>query len=253
MDSCGQEQFEPLAQAILELTPRPMTLVEHPTCQICQLCSCVCEATVPTHLRGVELARRRIASGQTLYCQGDSLESVYAVRSGSFKSSLAVPNGREHIIGFHHRGELLGLDAVATGMHFSRVTALVDSEVCFVSYAQLAGLPAGNRQLMQALQREMARSRDLIALLRGTRAELRLASFLLSLSARQRAMGGSATTLELTMTRGEIASHLGLTLETVCRTLAVFQRRHWVRSEYHRLHLLDRESLVSARDRGGAR
>jgi CRP/FNR family transcriptional regulator len=193
------------------------------------------------------VARRRLGSGQALYCQGDAFESLYAVRDGSFKSSMAMPNGREHITSFHLRGELLGLDGVATGTHASQATALVNSEVCFVPYAQLARQPAGNRQILQALQKEMTRSRALLMLLNGSRSEQRLASFLLSLSARQHAMGDSATTLELTMTRGEIASHLGLTLETVCRALAVFQRRHWIKAEYHRIHLLDTAGLASAR------
>jgi len=73
---------------------------------------------------GLNFGRRRIKVGHTLYREGDRFQFIYAVRSGTFKSSLMLADGREQISGFYMAGELMGLDGVANGEHASGATAL---------------------------------------------------------------------------------------------------------------------------------
>jgi CRP/FNR family transcriptional regulator len=127
-------------------------------------------------------------------------------------------------------GELIGLDGVAEGHHASSVTALEDSEVCAVSYAFLTELAVRNVQIQRTLMRQMSGEivRELrhLVLLGNMTANERLAAFLLNLSQRLQARGYSSSDFRMRMTRADIGSYLGLTLETVSRTFSALQKLH---------------------------
>ncbi len=200
-------------------------------CSSCSLRS-VC---LPQDLDGGDLDRfgqvasqkRRIARGAALYRSGDVFDTLYAVRSGAFKSVGVSLHGDEKVTGFHLPGEILGLDAINGGRHDYDAVALEDSEVCVIPYAPLEQLaltvPPLQRHLFKALSGDISRDHGLMLLLGGMTAEQRLAAFLLSLSRRYRRLGFSASSFVLRMTREEIGSYLGLTLETVSRLLSRFQ------------------------------
>ena len=76
----------------------------------------------------------KVKAGQALYREGDHFKFIYAVRSGTFKSSIKRPDGREQVSDFHMAGELMALDGVAHGQHASTATALEDTEVCAIPY-----------------------------------------------------------------------------------------------------------------------
>jgi CRP/FNR family transcriptional regulator len=172
--------------------------------------------------------RRRIKAGQRLYREGDPFKYLYEVRSGNLKSSLKTVQGVEHVGAFHMAGELIGLDGIAEGRYASTATALEDAEVCGVSYEFFSELAATNvtlqRTLIQHMSREIVREHRLMALLGSMTAEERLAVFLLNLSQRLSARGYSPNDFRLRMTRSDIGSYLGLTLETVSRTFSSFQK-----------------------------
>ena len=180
-------------------------------------------------LDGLMFTRRKVKSAQTLYREGERFQFVYAVRSGTFKSSLTLADGREQVSGFHIAGELMGLDGVAQGSHASGATALEDAEVCAIPYAQLTELAAGSsgtqHLVSRLMSREIVREQSLMLLLGSMNAEERLTAFLLNLSQRLKARGYSAHEFHLRMTRAEIGSYLGMTLETVSRTFSAFQQQ----------------------------
>jgi len=181
--------------------------------------------------------KRRVARGAALYRNGDSFDSLYAVRSGSFKSVGVSRAGQEKVTGLHLPGEMMGLDAINTRVHGYDAIALEDSEVCVVPYTRLTQLalrvPELQASLLRILSGDISRDQGLMLLLGGMDAEQRLAAFLLSLSKRYQRLGYAATRFSLRMTREEIGSYLGLTLETVSR---LFSRLH-------------REGLLSAHQR----
>jgi CRP/FNR family transcriptional regulator len=166
--------------------------------------------------------RRRIKRGDTLYRNGETFAAIYAVRTGFFKSSVVLEDGRDQVTGFHMAGEIVGMDGIGTDHHTSDVIALEDSEVCIIPYARLeeAGM---QRQLHKAMSRELVRDQGVMLLLGTMRAEERLAAFLLNLSTRFVARGFSPSEFHLRMTREEIGSYLGLSLETVSRLFSRFQ------------------------------
>ena len=69
--------------------------------------------------------RRRVRRGETLYRAGREFDAVFAVRSGFFKSSVVLEDGRDQVTGFHMAGEILGMDGIGTDSHSADVIALV--------------------------------------------------------------------------------------------------------------------------------
>ena len=172
-------------------------------------------------------ARRAVARGEPLFRSGDSFQSLYAVRTGFFKTCVASEDGREQVTGFQMAGEVLGLDGIGTDRHTCDAVALEDSQVCVIPYHQLEDLTRElsdlQRQFHKIMSREIVRDHGVMLLLGSMRAEERLAAFLLNLTQRLRARGFSSSSLVLRMTREEIGSYLGLKLETVSRAFSKFQ------------------------------
>ncbi|HWK82940.1 MAG TPA: helix-turn-helix domain-containing protein [Caldimonas sp.] len=171
--------------------------------------------------------RRRVAHGETLFRTGDRLDSVYAVWTGFFKTIVTSNQGREQVTGFQMGGEMLGLDGIDTGRHEVDATALEDSQVFQIPFAELEALgrevPSLQRQFHKIMSREIGRDSRAMLLLGTMYAEERVAAFLLDLTHRLQARGYSASSVLLRMSREEIGSFLGLKLETVSRTFSKFQ------------------------------
>ena len=74
--------------------------------------------------------RRQLGRGEDLFRAGDRFTSVYAVRTGFFKTGLTLEDGREQVTGFQMTGELLGLDGISTDAHTVTATALDKSQGC---------------------------------------------------------------------------------------------------------------------------
>lgn len=171
---------------------------------------------------------RIIKRGENLYRAGDAFKSLYAIRSGFFKTYAITDDGREQVTGFQMSGEIIGTDGIETDTHHLYATALDDSEVCVIPYANLEEL-AGQMHALQhhfhkIMSREITRSQSVMMMLGSMRAEERLAAFLLNLSQRFAVLGYALTKFHLRMTREEIGSYLGLKLETVSRAFSKFQQ-----------------------------
>ncbi len=201
----------------------------------------------PCHLVGTEFSRRRLREGQALYREGDVFKFIYAVRSGTFKSTLMLLDGREQVTGFQMAGELLGLDGVASGVQASSAVALEDAEVCSIPYARLVEIASANVAMQLVLARlmsaEIVREHKLMAMLGTMSADERVASFLLDISRRLQARGYSPKEFHLRMTRADIGSYLGVKLETVSRSLSAFASQGLLVVDKKHLRIVDYEGL----------
>jgi CRP/FNR family transcriptional regulator len=216
------------------------------TCNLREVClPCGLPGSAEDLLEGLVYTRKRVKRGETLYHAGAAFDSLYAVRSGFFKSATLLEDGRDQVTAFHMAGELLGLDGLGTERHANDVIALEDSEVCVIPYAHLAA-PALQRQLHKAMSRELVRDQGVMALLGTMRAEERLATFLVTLSQRFAARGYSALEFHLRMTRDEIGSYLGLSLETVSRLFSRLQEEGIVAVQQKHIRILDISRLKAS-------
>jgi CRP/FNR family transcriptional regulator len=202
------------------------------TCSSCNMREmCLPAGLCPEDMQRVEgivYARRRVKRGETLFNAGDAFASIYAIRSGFFKTSVIDGEGREQVTGFCMGGELLGLDGLGAGRYNGTAIALEDSEACALPFALVEELSHHirplQRQLHAVLSREIVRDHGVMMLLGSMRAEERLATFLLNLSKRFLRRGYSSSDFHLRMTREEMGSYLGLKLETVSRLFSAFQK-----------------------------
>jgi CRP/FNR family transcriptional regulator len=189
------------------------------------------------------IGRRRLAAEQVLYAQGDPFTNLYAVRSGTLKSTVTLAGGREQVCAFHTAGEVVALDAVASGVHETTTTALEDTQVCAIAYAPLLLLGAQDAALLHHLSRlmslEITRGQRLLLLLGMATARERLASFLCDMSQRFETQGYSPRDFSLRMTRADIGSYLGLTLETVSRTFTLFREQGLLDVQNRRVRIGD--------------
>jgi CRP/FNR family transcriptional regulator len=179
-------------------------------------------------LDGVTFTCRRVAPGQALYLEGDQVRFLYEVRQGSFKTVLLLRDGRDQVTRFPMAGDLLGLDGMGRGAHASSAVALEDSEVRAIPidgvHRQLQS-PEWRDALCRVMGQEIVRESRHMLVLGSTGTQARVAMFLLELSEHLQSRGYSAREFHMRMTRAEIGSYLGLTLETVSRTLSAFQQR----------------------------
>jgi CRP/FNR family transcriptional regulator len=225
--------FVPMpGDAIAPRKVTPPSIVKVPTkcssCNLRELClPCGLTRRDVDRMDQLIYTRRRIERSESLYRAGDAFSSLYAVRSGFFKTLQTLEDGREQVTGFHMGGEIMGMDGIGPEKHSSSAVALEDSEVCVIPYSRLVNLGHDmdglQRQFHKVMSREIAQEHSVMLLLGTMRAEERLAAFLLNLSQRFTARGYSPSEFNLRMTREEIGSYLGLKLETVSRAFSKFQ------------------------------
>ncbi|HEX6736178.1 MAG TPA: fumarate/nitrate reduction transcriptional regulator Fnr [Azonexus sp.] len=191
--------------------------------------------------------RRRIKRGDHLYRAGEAFDSIYAIRSGFFKTDVLLEDGRDQVTGFQMAGELLGLDGISTEHHTCNAIALEDSEICSIPFNRLESLSREIHTLQhhfhKVMSREIVRDHGVMMLLGTMRAEERLAAFLLNLSQRFTARGFSHAEFYLRMTREEIGSYLGLKLETVSRAFSRFQEEGYIAVQQKHIRILDVNGL----------
>jgi len=168
--------------------------------------------------------KRPLLPDDFLYWQGDECQSLYVVKSGSFRSFITDVDGNEQTISFHLPGELMGLEALNLEHFTCSTIALETSSVCELAISRFNDLcskiPNLQMQMLRILSNEIAFGHELIVMLGHHSAKERMAIFLLSLSCRYGALGFSGTEFNLSMPRHDIANFLGLTAETVSRQLA---------------------------------
>ena len=204
------------------------------------------------HIGAVLKQNRRVKKGEFLFHAGETFSSLYAVRTGFFKTTVSTQDGRDQVTGFFMSGELVGTDGICLGKYACDAVALEDSEVCELPFDQVHELngkiPNLYLHFLRLMSREIVRNQTVMLLLGNMRAEERLAMFLLNLSDRLYVRGFAANDFILRMSREEIGSYLGLKLETVSRTLSKFKQDGLIDVEHKHIRILlprDLQSLVS--------
>ena len=196
-------------------------------CNLRELCMPMgFDQTEMQKLDEVVATRVKVKQGSNLFSHGDPFTSLYAIRTGFFKTSVCTEDGREQVTGFQMAGEIVGLDGIVNDHHTCNAIALEDAEVCVMPFANVEDLsrefPVLQRHVHKMMSREIVRENSILMLLGNMRAEERLAAFLLNLVQRLHARGFSQSEFILRMSREEIGSYLGMKLETVSRTFSKF-------------------------------
>jgi CRP-like cAMP-binding protein len=156
------------------------------------------------------------ARNTEIYGENEPAEYLYKVVSGSVRTYKVLNDGRRQIGAFYLAGDVFGLEVGEE--HTFSAEAIVDSKVLVIKRSMVVGLAARQtdvaHQLWTMTAGELLRVQDHILLLIKT-AQERVAGFLLEMAAR----GTAGNEIDLPMSRQDIADYLGLTIETVSRTL----------------------------------
>ncbi len=198
-------------------------------CDDCQVrLFSVCGALEPSELEELD----RISEGKTfspkamLFDQDATAGSVFNVTDGIVRLYKSLPDGRRQIVGFALPGDFLGLALM--DRYGVAAEAVTNVRVCrfarsaFLKY--IDGKPHLLRRLHEFAGHELSLAQDQMLLLGRRSAEEKVAAFLLNLQKRYGRIGTMSVTIPLPMTRQDIADYLGLTIETVSRTLTKFAR-----------------------------
>ena len=118
-------------------------------------------------LDNVISTRRRIKRGTALFNTGDKFTSLYAVRSGFFKTCVTTADGRDQVTGFQMTGEIIGMDGIVSDRHSCDAIALEDAEVCVMPFDQVEELSREFTTLQhhvhKIMSREIVRDHSVIA------------------------------------------------------------------------------------------
>jgi len=196
--------------------------------------------------------RRHVARGSALFRKGEAFTALYVVWAGTFKLCALNHQGQAQVTGFAMRGDWIGLEGIAERIHEGEAVALEDSQVCVLPFVEGQAEVSSEwpRRLHHTMSRELSR-RQATMLLAHRSAEVRVASFLLDLSDRAAARGYSPTALVLRMSRAEIGSCLGLSLETVSRTFSSLQASGLLHVNNRQLRINDSAALQRLCRRAG--
>ncbi|MBI4291898.1 MAG: cyclic nucleotide-binding domain-containing protein [Betaproteobacteria bacterium] len=174
------------------------------------------DATALEQLDQAVERRLRVSTGEYLYRIGDPFKSLYAIRSGCLRNTIRDDRGREQVVGFHMMGDVIGVAGIGPRTYIFDMCALEQSEVCEVPFDRLEELadrvPALRGNILKIFGRYRNRDARTQSLRRNVSAQGRLAGFLLDYSRRLEALGQDPANFRLPMSRGDIASYLGLSL-----------------------------------------
>jgi len=185
--------------------------------------------------------------GDHLFSVNEPFKNLYVVRSGSVKTYSLQQDGQEQVSGLHLAGKLLGLNAIGCEYFTESAIVLETSSICEISYSRLEKICSENPRLLQILWNAMSsRIREEYEnrrLLSNTTAASRMAGFLLNMSAHFQRRGYSATIFNINLSRYDIASLLGLAVETVSRILTNFKDAGLISVQRRNIVLVDMQKL----------
>ncbi len=201
---------------------------------------------VPTARTGAEApalgSTRVLAKDEQIFSEGDRAAYFYKVVSGAVRTSKLLSDGRRQIDAFHLPGDIFGIESGEehrfTAEALGAVTIIVYRRCSLDSLA--SGDAAFSRQIVAAMMRSLERAQDHMLLLGRKSAMEKIATFLLDMAERF----AETDHVDLPKSRTDIADHLGLTIETVSRSLTQLERQGVIELPAHRRTILLRNKAA---------
>ena len=231
--------------------PVEMLIRRCESCSLRQLC-------LPARLPADDLPRLEsrlrktpvLRAGEYLIHAGEPSTAIYVARMGSFKSVRLLDNGEEHVVGFHIRGDLFGLDGLARGEHQVDVMALENSSACVMHAAELDSVlkevPGLSRQLLNLFSNAVGEHDGQQLIMESHLAEERIARFLLRFVDRLEGRRLVGYEFSMPLSRKDLANYLGLQLPTVSRALGKLRDEGVLAVDRRLISISDPEALYAA-------
>lgn len=221
------------------------------SCPLTGACTDDREGSLPGALLDSVAEQRLLEPGAILYRAGQRRRSIWVVSEGALKSCELDVFGREQVSGFHGAGDVLGIERIAIAEHRGFALALESTRVCRIPVSRLlqklSGAPMLWRELLRVAGEQISRAREVHRVLAQLQTGQRLAWFLLEAVGPQRegcACSGTGL-IHLPMQRQDIASYLGMTLESVSRSFSAMHRDGLIEVHGRNVKLLDPAGLAA--------
>lgn len=194
-------------------------------------------------------------SGESIFHENDdSSGSAYTLRKGLIKITKSLPDGRVQIVRVLMAGDLFGFDGFAGENYNHTATAMTDCEVCRLPLDDLAELRESNsevdRSMMARWLKNLRYTEDMLLELGAKKASEKLASFILNLSQSDNRSDLNKNQddkwVALNLSRSEIGSLLGLTIETVSRFFSEWKRKGLIQESKGMIQIVDAEGLKAS-------
>lgn len=219
---------------------------QHISCSDCALHP-ICDPTPVGNIaldltESLVFKRQPVKAGDAIYHEGQPFEDLYAFTAGSAKEVWHHNKTNQQIISFKIAGELAGQNAIAHNTYPYTLVALEDSSVCTIRYEDLIAsansLPLLLTKIIQLLSIDSHHESDIRkSLAVASNAETKVSSFLHNLSSRYKARSANHVDIKLSMNRSEIANYLGITKETLSRSLTSLQNKNLIESSGKFIHI----------------
>jgi CRP/FNR family transcriptional regulator, anaerobic regulatory protein len=209
----------------------------------------ICSAVDWVELRDLDHLGRRVqfTSHETVFAQEELTTSFYNLLEGVMRFYKLLPDGRRQIIGFALPGDFVGMETTARRTFSADAVGLVT--VCRFSKSAFASFienkPHILRRINELIICELSQAQNHMVLLGRRSAEEKVASFLIGWRDRLARLGVAKNAVPLPMGRQDIADFLGLTIETVSRTMTKLEREGTIEIVQGGVRLLDLERVES--------
>ncbi len=185
---------------------------------------------------------------QVLFYEGHPCLGVYVLCAGKAKLSASTPTGHRRIVGIIGPGELIECTGFCDGaIHEVTCEALEISDVCLISrqgYLELLERsPSLAVELLQLVSGAIHPERNGVERYPACKAAGRLAAHLLDIGRRFGQRGPDGITLEIRLSREELAELVGTAPETVIRLLSRFRRERLVATKGSEITILKPDRL----------
>jgi CRP/FNR family transcriptional regulator len=204
--------------------------------------------SLPAHY----IRRSTLKEGQLLYRKGEPLSNIYNLRFGSIKSEMIMSNGMRQVTHFSLPGELLGLDGIANGKHQVDTISIHDSEVCSISYENLKQMTKDYPVLINNIESSLGSllntSNVHIFDLINLNAMEKLADFLIDYANRISKAGFDRDHFVLPMDRVDLASYLGVKIETLSRSITQLEKIGAIKTSNRKIEFISRKPIFEFLD-----
>ncbi len=193
------------------------------------------------------LKKQPVKKGDIIYQEGQPFKSLYALTTGSAKE-VCLSGDEEQILGFKLKGELTGQNAIATGVYSHTLIALEDSTLCILPYDNLtksaSSLPSISTQIIKLFADDSYHESQIRkSLATAKSAENKVRAFIYNIASRFKDRNLTYREIKLSMSRKEIADYLGITKETLSRSLTSLQNKVLIEISGKNIHIIDYDML----------
>ena len=204
--------------------------------------------SLPAHY----IRRSTLKDGQLLYRTGEALSNIYNLRFGTIKSEIILSNGLRQVTHFSLPGELLGLDGVANGKYHVDAVSINDSEVCVIALPNLkkiaADYPVLGNKIENSIGSLLNTSNVHIFDLINLNAVEKLADFLIDYANRISKAGFNRDNFILPMDRVDLASYLGVKIETLSRSITQLEKIGAIKTSNRKIEFISRKPIFEFLD-----